>query len=42
MFPQKRDAHNSTVTMEIGVFSVGSALRLYSEDPRLAKCSSVE
>jgi hypothetical protein len=41
-FPHKRDAHNSTVTMETGMFSFGCTLRLYSEDPRPAQCSSVE
>jgi hypothetical protein len=40
-FPQKQDTLN-TVTMEMGVFSVGCALRLYSEDPRPAESSSVE
>jgi hypothetical protein len=29
--------HNNTVTMEIGVFFVGSAPRLYSKDPRLTE-----
>jgi hypothetical protein len=29
-FPLKRNAHNSTVTMETGMFSVGSSPRLYS------------
>jgi hypothetical protein len=31
-FPDKRDAHNNTVTMETELFSVVSAPRLYSED----------
>jgi hypothetical protein len=30
IFPRKGDAHN-TVRMETGLFSVGSALRLYTE-----------
>jgi hypothetical protein len=39
-FPRKQDAHNKTVTMEKGVFSVGYAPRLYSEDPRPADGTS--
>jgi hypothetical protein len=41
-FLRKRDAGNNTVTMETGVFSVGSTPRLYSKDPRLAECISVK
>jgi hypothetical protein len=36
------NTHKNTVTMEMGLLSVGSTPRLYSEDPRLADCSSVE
>jgi hypothetical protein len=40
-FPRKREVHNNTVTMETGVFSVGYALRLYSEDPRPAENAEI-
>jgi hypothetical protein len=36
-FPWKIDAHNNIVTMETGMFSVGSNPRPYRENPRLAE-----
>jgi hypothetical protein len=41
MFPRKRVARNSTVTMGTGVFSVGSAPRLYRVDPSAVQLSEM-